>query len=41
MDAYLTEQFRRAASMARQTVGSDELSRAALRDRPAAVSIRI
>ena len=39
MDAYLTERLRRAASIARQTASSDELSSAALRDRPAAVSI--
>jgi hypothetical protein len=34
MDAWLTEQVRRAASIARQTANSDELSSAALRDRP-------
>jgi hypothetical protein len=39
MDAYLTEQLGRAASIARQTASSDELPSAALRDRPAAVSI--
>jgi hypothetical protein len=41
MDAYLTERLRRDGSIARQTTSSDELCSAALRDRCAAVSIRL
>jgi hypothetical protein len=39
MDAYLTEELRRAASLARQSASSDELSNAVLRDRFVAISI--